>query len=71
MPRCKLSEDLLAAIDADGRTLYQIAKDADIALSGIYGFYHDNRDLRLSVIDRLASTLGLAMLSDRKRRGSS
>jgi hypothetical protein len=57
------------AIRRDKRTLYRIAKDADLSYATIHRFYNAKRvRLTLPVAARLCDVLGLTLVK-RKRKG--
>lgn len=63
-----LSQQLLDALQADGRTPYQIAKAAEIEPDLIYRFQAGQRDLRLATAAKLATVLGLKLTANKRRR---
>jgi transcriptional regulator with XRE-family HTH domain len=56
-----LSEALKRAIRQSDKSVYQIAKEADVSPIVISRFLSGERDIRLATADRLAETLGLAV----------
>ena len=56
------AEQLRTAIKASGRSLYELAKAADVPYSAVHGFMQDNRDIRLSTAEAIARAIGLKAL---------
>ncbi len=54
-----LSDTLRAAIRRSGKSLYQIAKDANVSQIVISRFLSGERDIRMETADRLAEALEL------------
>ena len=55
-----ISDQLRAAIEAQDKTLYRIAKDLGLPYSTLYDFYCGRTDA-MKLADRLAEYLGLAV----------
>lgn len=53
------SDALRAAVKADGRSLYAIAKAADVSLQMLTRWLNGERGLRLDSADKLAAALGV------------
>jgi hypothetical protein len=56
-----LSEALRKAIRESGKSVYQIAKEADVSPIVISRFLSGERDIRLATADKMAEALGLAL----------
>jgi hypothetical protein len=56
-----LSEDLRLAIRSSGKSVYQVAKAADVSPIVVSRFLSGQRDIRMETADRLAETLGLKL----------
>ncbi len=54
-----LGDQLRDAIDRSGLSRYRIAKDADVDYMALWRFLDEDRDIRLSTVERLAEYLGL------------
>jgi transcriptional regulator with XRE-family HTH domain len=65
-----IAEQLRAAIDADGRTRYRIALDAQIAHETLSRFYNGERGLSWDALERLAETLGLTLTKAKQPKRS-
>ena len=59
--RSSLSDQVRKAVDASGKSRYRIAKDLDISEATMSRFMSGERGLTLTVLDRLAEYLGLAL----------
>jgi ribosome-binding protein aMBF1 (putative translation factor) len=58
-----LSEALKRAIQESGRTVYQIAKEAQVSQIMISRFLSGERDIRMATADKLANALGLKLIA--------
>lgn len=58
-----LSEALRIAIRKSGKSVYQVAKEAEVSPIVISRFLSGERDIRLGTADRVAAALGLAISS--------
>ena len=56
-----LSEALRTAIRQCGKSVYQIAKDADVSPIVISRFLSGERDIRLATADKVAEALGFTL----------
>jgi hypothetical protein len=56
-----LSEALRKAIRESGKSVYQIAKEAEVSPIVISRFLSGERDIRLATADKMAEALGLAL----------
>ena len=65
--KARLSDQVRKAVDASGKSRYRIAKDLGVSEATMSRFMSAERGLTLTVLDRLAEYLGLA-LCDRARR---
>ncbi len=63
-----MTEDLKAAIEKDGRSLYAIARDADVAYSVLHRFVTGDRTVNLDTASKIATALGLKLVKPRKRK---
>jgi len=54
-----LSQGLREAIQASGRSVYQISKEANVSQIVVSRFLSGERDIRMETADRLAEVLGL------------
>lgn len=62
-PPLKLSDQIRRAVTADPASLRRLARDAGTSTSTLSLFMTGKRGLRLGVLDRLASRLGLRVIS--------
>ncbi|MEP0846209.1 MAG: helix-turn-helix transcriptional regulator [Phycisphaerae bacterium] len=63
-------EELLTAIERDGRTQYELARDSGVAASQISRLRHGLRTIHLDTAERLAQALGLELREiPRARKG--
>jgi ribosome-binding protein aMBF1 (putative translation factor) len=60
-----LSEDLRLAIRNSGKSVYQIAKEANVSQIVISRFLSGERDIRMETADKLADALALKLGSGR------
>lgn len=68
--RIELARIIRSAIERDERSLYAIAKAADVHYQGLHPFARGQRDdIALSTADRLCKVLGLELKSARRRKG--
>jgi len=65
-----IDKTLKRCIAESGESLYRIAKDAGIDYATVHRFANENRDARLSVIQRLADYFDLELCPRVKRRKS-
>jgi plasmid maintenance system antidote protein VapI len=63
-----VSDQIRAAIERDGRTVYALARDAGVSAIQIWRFLRDERGLTTAVVDRLCETLGLELRPRRSLR---
>jgi transcriptional regulator with XRE-family HTH domain len=56
-----LSEDLRLAICRSGKSVYQIAKEANVSQIVVSRFLSGERDIRMETADRLAEVLGVKL----------
>lgn len=56
-----LSNAIRKAIRESGKSVYQIAKEADVSQIVVSRFLSGERDIRMATADRLAEVLGLAI----------
>ena len=61
-----LTADIKKAIEKDGRSLYAIAKDAEVAYSVLHRFVSGDRTVNLDTASKIASALGLELRKKRK-----
>jgi len=52
---------LREAIRSSGKSVYQIAKEADVSQIVISRFLSGERDIRMATADKLAETLGITL----------
>lgn len=68
MPKSDLiSDQLRAALAADKRSLYLIAKEANVPRSAVCRFASGERSLGLETAAALAESLGLRLVQNRRR----
>ncbi len=65
--RIKLSEQVRQAIDACGKTRYQISKDTGIDQATLCRFMGGKGGLSIPILDRLGEYLGLRIVADRAK----
>ena len=63
----ELGDVLRQAMIEDGRTLYELAKEAVLETDQLYRF-RDGADLRISTASKLAEVLGLELRPKPKKR---
>jgi len=63
----QLADVLRQAMIEDGRTLYELAKEATLETDQLYRF-RDGADLRLSTASKLAEVLGLELRPKKRNR---
>ena len=63
-----LAEQLRAAMNSSGMSMFMISKKAGIGYAAIHGFTNGTRDLTLGSVTRIARVLDLE-LRPRKRKG--
>lgn len=63
----QLADALRQAMIEDGRTLYELAKEAILETDQLYRF-RDGADLRLSSASKLAEVLGLELRPKKRTR---
>jgi DNA-binding phage protein len=63
----QLADVLRQAMIEDGRTLYELAKEATLETDQLYRF-RDGADLRLSTASKLAEVLGLELRPKKRTR---
>jgi len=64
-----LARTIRAAIEADGRSLYALARAAGLRYSVLHRFVRTpDAQLRTDVASRLCGTLGLRLTADRRER---
>ncbi len=67
--KIELARIIRAAIEADGRSLYAIAKAADVPYQGLHPFARGHRDdIALATADRLCKVLSLELKPARRRK---
>lgn len=67
MDKQELGDVLRQAMIEDGRTLYELAKEAILETDQLYRF-RDGADLRMSTASKLAEVLGLELRPKPKKR---
>lgn len=65
--QCTLSQTLRLAIEADQRTIYELAKDIGIEPDSVYRF-QQGKDIRLETADKLAAALGFELKPAKRKR---
>ena len=53
-----VSLQLREMIRKSGRSIYELAKAADVPYSALHGFMNNERDIRLSTAEAIATALG-------------
>jgi transcriptional regulator with XRE-family HTH domain len=66
--RTKLSDQLRQAIDASGKSRYQVCKETGIGQPTLSRFMHGQGGLSIDSLDRLADCLGLDITARSKGR---
>ena len=61
-----LAEQLYDAIEYSGLTRYRVAKDAGIDYMVLCRFLDEDRDIRLSTIEKLAAYFGMRFTKPRR-----
>ena len=64
-----LSSVIKRAIRADGRSLYRIAKNADVAVAVLQRFMSRERGITVRTADRICPVLGLELRPVKKTKG--
>ena len=64
-----LSGVVQRAIRADGRSLYRIAKDSDVAVAVLQRFMSGERGITLRTADRICPVIGLELRPVKKTKG--
>ena len=64
-----LSSVIERTIRADGRSLYRIAKDADVAVAVLQRFMSGERGITLRTADRICPVIGLELRPVKKTKG--
>jgi len=64
----ELAESLRAAIQADDRTPYRLAKESGVSAAMLSRFIRGERDLTLTTAGKLCAVLGLKLPPTRKGR---
>jgi ribosome-binding protein aMBF1 (putative translation factor) len=59
--RQRFSDQIRQAIDASGRSRYQICKDLELSESTMSRFMADKGGLSMEVVDKLAALLGFTL----------
>ncbi len=62
----KLSEQLKQAITASGKSRYKIAKEAGIDYYALARFLDEDRDIRLSTVQKLADLFGMRLTKPKR-----
>jgi len=65
--QAKLSDQVRQAIDAAGKTRYQISQDTGIDQATLCRFMGGSAGLSMTVLDKLAQHLGLRIAADKPR----
>jgi transposase-like protein len=66
----ELARIIRDAIERDGRSLYAIAKAADVTYQALHPWMRGHReDIALSTADRLCKVLGLTLRPAKRRKG--
>lgn len=63
-----INNELRKAITKSGKTRYAIAKGAGVDYDALAEFLDKGRDIRLSTAEKLASYLGLRLMTPPKQR---
>ena len=66
-----VSDQIRAAVERDGRSVYALARDAGVSAIQIWRFLRNERGLTTAVVDRLCEALGLELRPTRPRRKGS
>jgi plasmid maintenance system antidote protein VapI len=61
-----LTNQLLAAIENSGATLYRIAKDSGVHYVVLHRFAHGERQIKLDTADKLAAYFGMRLTKPRR-----
>ena len=64
----KLTEQVRQAIDACGKTRYQISQDTGIDQATLCRFMGGNGGLSIPILDRLGEYLGLRIVANKPRK---
>lgn len=64
-----ISETLKRAIEASGRSVDEIARDAGVSRNMVMQFLSGQRDIHITAADRLASSLGLQLIVEQSSEG--
>ena len=62
----KLSEQLKQAIATSGKSRYKIAKEAEIDYYALARFLDEDRDIRLSTVQKLADMFGMRLTKPKR-----
>lgn len=65
----KLAAQIRETIDADGRTIYALAKDSGISRQQLGLFVRGESDMTLTIAAKLCETLGLDLVKRRQATG--
>jgi len=63
-----LSAQLREHVRRSGRTLTEVAREADVDLGNLSSFMHGKRGFSVEALDRLAAVLGVKLCRDRSGR---
>ena len=62
----ELSEQLKRAVAASGKSRYEIAKEAEIDYYALARFLDEDRDIRLSTVQKLAKLFGMRLTKPKR-----
>ncbi len=67
--RGKMDRTIRRAIRDSGMSLFAISNTSGVQYASLHGYAKDDRDIALSTVERLCSTLGLELVRREPKKG--